>query len=263
MPISLQNEISAFFEQYGLPPDPSVVPVPLTARSPAAAAAQQEAFGQYAGDVTFVVEDRWRTQRQAVCDRLLAHHRLFRQVYARNCVVRRIDKATAEAFLAVAHSYGDASCKYRYGLFTLRSTGEKGAGDIAAGTLVAVSEFSSARNWKKGSRVVRSCEWVRYASLPGIRVAGGMGKMLKHFIEEVKPDDVMSYADLEWSNGEAYRQLGFELESKKAPVLFRIDPDDWRRTPVKELPELLTDETDSLWFLNFGSLKYRLKVTPW
>lgn len=235
--MTFQEEFISFFESHGLPPDPQVVPVPLTAGNPAAALEQHEELSRFAGSVTFVVEDRWHTQRHAVEDRLLSHHRVFRQVYARNCEVRRITKPEAEAFLAAAHSYGDASCKYRYGLFIRRSTGEKGDGQVPAGTLVAVSEFSSARNWKKGDRTVKSCEWVRYASLPHIRVAGGMGKMLSHFISEVHPDDIMTYADLEWSDGEAYRQLGFELESRRDPVLFRIDSQSWRRIPEKELPE--------------------------
>lgn len=264
--MTFEEEIIQFFKDHGMEPDASVVAVPVTARTPEEARVQQEQLETYAGAVTFVVEDRWRTQRPALEPRLLAHHRVFRQVYARNCTVRRIDKPTAEAFLAAAHSYGDASCKYRYGLFTLRSTGEKGPGSIAADTLVAVSEFSSARNWKKGDITVKSCEWTRYASLPGIRVVGGMGKMLKHFIDEVHPDDIMSYADLEWSDGEAYRQLGFELESKKAPVLFRVNPQTWKRTAVKSTSEIQSGEDTekgSLWFMNWGSLKYRLKLVDY
>lgn len=261
--MTFQEEIRQFFEDNGLQMNSSVVPVPLVAESPADAVAQHEALEQYAGAATFVVEDRWHTQRQAVESRLLAHHRMFSQVYARNCEVRRIDKAEAESFLISSHSYGDASCKYRYGLFTLRSTGEKGHEAIAPGTLVAVSEFSSARTWKKGEQTVKSYEWVRYASLPGVRVDGGMGKMLKHFIVDVHPDDVMTYADLEWSDGEAYRKLGFELESQRAPVLFRIDPETWSRTALKSMPEDMSQKEGSLWFMNWGSLKYRLKLTDY
>ena len=81
--------------------------------------------------------------------------------------------------------------------------------------------------------------------------------MLKTFIKEVQPDDIMSYADLEWSAGDVYKQLGFELEGQKAPVLFTIDPDTWQRTPVKAL---MSAET---YFQNLGSNKYRLKLTDY
>ncbi len=88
-------------------------------------------------------------------------------------------------------------------------------GDIPAGALVAVAGFSAPRVWRKGGREVRSCEWIRYASLDGIGVDGGMGKLLKAFVEEVRPDDVMSYADASWSDGDVYRKLGFVQEGDK------------------------------------------------
>ena len=88
--------------------------------------------------------------------------------------------------------------------------------------------------------------------------------MLKTFIKDVQPDDIMSYADLEWSAGDVYRQLGFELEGQKAPVLFTIDTGTWRRAPVKsgagDAGALSSVET---YFQNFGSNKYRLKLTEY
>ena len=302
----------------------------------------------------FIVEDRWRSQGEQVKARLLAHCRRFAQVYARNCEVRRIDKPTAAAFLERTHSYGDAACRYRYGLYVRRLTGEKNSADIGLGqclqparaiigqcplpaqsdfgqhplpvssgqcplpagkagampagtagtvtcpstaetsdgkasigpaeTLVAVGEFSSARTMKDGRR---SYEWVRYASEPGVRVVGGMGKVLQKFVDDVHPDDVMTYADLEWSDGGAYRALGFEPEGLKAPVTFAIDTRTWTRTALKpgnalefssaiesgnepgavlELGSALKPGADAAaeatrYYRNFGSLKYR-KTLP-
>ena len=155
--------------------------------------------------------------------RLLAHLGIFTQIYARNCEVRRIDKATAADFLRCNHSYGDAACRYRYGLFLKRHTGHNsGSTEIIPGTLVAVATFSNARKWVKGEKTVRSYEWTRYASLPGLRISGGMGKMLKTFIENVHPDDIMTYADLEWSEGKVYEALGFSLEGHRPGICFSI-----------------------------------------
>ena len=84
--------------------------------------------------------------------------------------------------------------------------------------------------------------------------------MLKAFILDQKPDDIMSYADLEWSEGRVYEQLGFVLEGRKDPVLFEID-EQWRRTPVgKEKPK---QQNTGLYLQNFGSNKYRLKLTEY
>lgn len=135
-------------------------------------------------------------------------------VFARNCLIRRIEKPVAAAFLTRYHRLGSTGGRYFYGLFVRRRTG---AGELRLeeGTLVAVASFSSARRWQKPQGEVRSYEWIRYASLDGVRVVGGMGKMLEHFIKEVKPDDVMSYADTRWpDSGNAYRKLGFVSEGK-------------------------------------------------
>lgn len=133
-------------------------------------------------------------------------------VFARNCSVRRISKPEASAFLNAYHRLGDTGCRYRYGMFVERSTGADEV-RLPQGTLVAVSEFSNARKWVKDSGVVRSYEWIRYASLDGIRITGGMGKMLRAFIEDVRPDDVMSYADVSWPDGgDVYEKLGFVEE---------------------------------------------------
>ncbi|MCQ2163494.1 MAG: hypothetical protein MJY86_09505 [Bacteroidales bacterium] len=149
------------------------------------------------------------------------------RIYARNCEVRRITKEAAEPFFAANHQLGYTRCRYLYGLFVSRA----GTDALPVGTLVAAAGFSNPRKWVKDGQEVRSSEWVRYASLKGLGVDGGMGKTLKAFIEEVHPDDVMSYADASWSDGDVYRKLGF----------------------IEEAPKIFPDGS--------RSLKFRLKVT--
>ena len=332
-----------------------ILPLEISARTIEEAEAESEnaeyairMITREAGYPLIITEDRWRSQRQMMEARLLAHLELFSQAYARNCEVRRIEKAEAQEFLNRNHSYGYATCKYRYGLFLKRHTGhiaaemgfpirsgmtdgEPGTTDgkvevpdgkvgrtsspvilnevknLSEETLIAVATFSNARRWVKEGKEIRSYEWTRYASLPDLRVSGGMGKMLKAFIKEVHPDDIMSYADLEWSEGKVYERLGFEAETRKEPVTFTIDPQTWertaiRRSPVKpgmteekpgmteEKPRLteekprLTEEKPrltegmlritegdnvipdligDLFFRNFGSRKFRLKLTDY
>ena len=218
-----------------------------------------------------ILRDRWERNREMILSRMMAHLGVFRQVYARNCEIRRIDKPTAADFLAKYHSYGDASCKYRYGMYLLRSTGAKNSRFIAPGTLVAVSSFSSPRRWHKGDGVLSSYEWTRYASLPDVRICGGMGKMLQYFIDEVGPDDIMSYADVEWSEGMVYKSLGFMDEGHHAPVDFEIDCSRWTRRPLAsrkantapELMEVTPTTGNTIIYRAPGSIKYRLKLTAY
>lgn len=209
-----------------------------------------------------ISEDWWNSNRSMMQKRLLAHLGRHFQVYARNCEVRRIEKNEAADFLNRTHSYGDASCRYRYGLYLKRHTGhiaKEGSSVLEPGTLVAVATFSNGRKWIKEDKTIRSYEWTRYASLPEIRVNGGMGKLLKAFIEDVKPDDIMSYADLEWSEGSVYEQLGFHMEETKAPVGFCVDANSWKRSA--QVPP--DKETGYRYYRNFGSAKYRLKLTEY
>ena len=178
----------------------------------------------------------------------------FHSVFARNCEIRRIDRELAASFLNACHLYGDCAAAYRYGLFVSRSPGgaegaaeggamgsaegcaggcsegcvaEGGAMGVAegrqtypVGTLVAVASFSKARRWsKKGENgeqeTICSYEWLRYASLPELRVLGGMGRILARFIEDFHPDDIMSYVPLRHFSGEVYESLGFVSEGVK------------------------------------------------
>ena len=86
-----------------------------------------------------------------------------------------------------------------------------------------------------------------------------MGKILRSFVCEVGPEDVMSYADREWSEGKVYRRLGFQAEGIREPVLFSVDPVTWER---KALRSGETAPEDACYFLNWGSVKYRLTLLP-
>ena len=281
----LQDDIRRFLTENGLEDRIGlIVPINICAQSPEEAAEQSEKIkdviaqhllktGKYP---LIIPEDRWHRQPEMMKARLLAHLEIFTPIYARNCDIRRIDKPTAAEFLNRTHSYGNAACKYRYGMFLKRSTGhiaKEGRCDIPAETLIAVGTFSNARKWIKNGKEIRSYEWTRFASLPGLRISGGMGRILKAFIEEVQPDDIMSYADLEWSEGTVYEQLGFTLEGQKDPVLFGVDS-EWNRSPVKPGmteggktgvtdPNVIAGQTGNMFYMNFGSNKYRLKLTEY
>ena len=255
-----------------------IVPWPVVAGSPEEAQEQARRMAKQLRELSaeghrpiIITEDRWRRQPGMMRARLLAHLEVFIPMFARNCEVRKIDKETAAAFLNENHSYGDAACRYRYGLYLKRYTGKRGESGITPGTLVAVATFSNARKWQKGEKTIRSYEWTRYASLPGVRINGGMGKVLKAFVKEVQPDDIMSYADLEWSEGAVYERLGFRLEGQKDPVMFCVDG-QWGRSPVKpgmteEVKSGMTGEDDgshsAKYLQNLGSNKYRLKLTEY
>lgn len=138
----------------------------------------------------------------------------LKTIFARNCRVERIGKQSADAFTAANHRLGSTGGRYRYALVLKRSTGAAEDSSLPAGTIVAVAVFSNARRWRRPEGTHSSYEWIRYCSLSGYRVTGGMSRLLHHFIEEVQPDDVMSYADPSGPDGgAAYATLGFHAEA--------------------------------------------------
>lgn len=197
----------------------------------------------------YLYEDTWRRNQNLISQRLLAHLGQFKSIFARNCTVARIDTPEAAEFLDKYHSYGSCRSKYRYGLFH-------------KGILVAVASFSAGRPMERPFGTVESFEWLRYASLPDLRIPGGMGKLLQAFADEIGPDEVMSYADLEWSDGGVYRTLGFKEAGFRKPVDFYVNPATWERISVKKISNdkkyrLSGIDTVSLQKItNLGSLKY-------
>lgn len=229
--------------------------VPLEeAVSAAAVGPSSGVSGRGAGcPVIHLYEDRWWGRGDVIRARLLAHLGCRRSIFARKCEVVKLRPEEAAAFLDSYHLYGSARCRYRYGL-------------LYGGELVAVSTFSDSRPMPRivgGNEVTAaSYEWVRSASLPDCRICGGMGRMLKAFEDDVHPEDIMSYADCEWSDGAVYERLGFVRSAFVPPVEFVVDTGKWVRISCKKLGN------DRAWrdgagdmsafpvIRNLGSIKY-------
>lgn len=227
----------------------------------------------------FLYEDRWWTQRQMVQERILARLERFRSVFARKCrvITGRGNPQLGELvreFLQKHHSYSSAKCRYRYAL-------------EYEGEIVAVATFSEGRPMvrkmetpllnvpkeeQENSNIVifDSYEWVRYASLPGIRVVGGMGRLLNTFIEErftrIEPGtplEIMTYSDTEWGSGDVYTKLGFQFAGERPPVEYHVHKKTFvryqQRLYEKELQNgALPDEFYTV--CNQGSKKFLLQI---
>lgn len=136
---------------------------------------------------------------------------LLKSIYARNCTVKSIDVSECGDFLEKNHSLGSTGAKFCYAL-VLERPDKSG---LKQGTVVAVSTFGGEKKWKKNVGVIRSYEWIRFASIKDYRVVGGLSKVLKKFISDNAPDDIMTYVDAFTSDGKSYIKLGFEVEGEK------------------------------------------------
>lgn len=202
-------------------------------------------------------EDEWYTKFSLISNRLLANLGRQNSVFARNCMVRSVSTEEAKFFLNRNHILGFTKGRYKYGLFTM-----KRVEDIAEGALVAVAMFSAPRPMERGSKVVQSYEWVRYASIGNYRVVGGMGKLMSYFIEQQTPQEIMTYADKDWSDGDVYKKLGFVYQSETEPIEFYVNRLSLERISIKKLRNdrkydtLEPDANDFIHLRNQGNLKF-------
>ena len=63
-------------------------------------------------------------------------------------------------------------------------------------------------------------ELLRFCNKLNTNVIGGASKLLKHFIDDIKPNEIITYADKRWSIGNLYETLGFVHTHDSRPNYF-------------------------------------------
>lgn len=190
-------------------------------------------------------EDVWQVRKTQVLGRINAILGLNRRMHGRKGVVVKLNQQQADDFLTLNHIQASAKSKYKFGLFIDEE-------------LVAVACFSGLRPMKHIGPHYKSIELIRFASLIGITVTGGFSKLLKHLIRLVGPDDVMSYADRDWSLGQAYDLGGFKLVDTSPPAEIWISTTHLTRYFLHRRPVATETDTTYLKIFNTGNLKYIL-----
>jgi putative FmdB family regulatory protein len=127
--------------------------------------------------------------------------------YARNTEIKLINNSVANDFLELNHLHG-------------RSSKEISLGAYFDDTLIAVMTF-------KKSAISRSnydtWELDRFCTLNNCHIPGIASKLFKYFIKH-NPDinKITTYADLRFSVGNLYKQLGFNFIHQSKPNYFYI-----------------------------------------
>jgi hypothetical protein len=178
-------------------------------------------------------EDHWINHREIIVSRLTSFAGITTKIHGRKTKVVRIQQDEFYAFLNQNHLQGAVHAKYKFGLF------EKDK-------LVAVAGFSHPRKIPRNGVISRSSELIRFCNLTNHTVIGGMDKLLKHFIINFDIDDIMSYADRDWSNGKSYERLGFDFIEQTSPTSFWIDLKTNKRAFEHHLAEQIQLEGEAL-----------------
>lgn len=156
--------------------------------------------------------DQWDYRCNVVQETLRAKLRPKRDTLgARECEVREVQNRDLRPLLENHHIQGFATAQHAMGLYH-------------QGQLVAGMSFSPPRLGigKHANKFQNSWELVRFVSCKP--VIGGASRLLSHFVKTHQPVEIFSYSNNDWSNGNLYRQLGFELEHEVAPAYWYIPP---------------------------------------
>lgn len=158
-----------------------------------------------------VWEDDWNEKKDIVKSRIQGIMGKNTVIYARKCKKKKIASSEAKIFLNKNHIQGSLNSSFNYGLYR-------------DGELVQVMSFSRPRGMLK---VQNEAAWelTRFATALGYNVVGGASRLLKCFIEEVNPAEIVSFCDRSFSpdyRETVYMKLGFEFDSVTPPNYFYV-----------------------------------------
>jgi hypothetical protein len=198
----------------------------------------QEKYCQEGIKLIHLWEDLWQSKPDQVLARIKSLLGKNIRIHGRKTKVFKIAKPVADSFLIENHLQGSVSSRYKIGLF------EKDE-------LVAVATFSALRKMNHTENY-KSAELIRFAVKAGYSITGGLSKLIAFFAEMHKPNDLMTYADRDWSAGAAYSKLGFIQTAVLEPQIYVLDENLSRL--LKKDHQISTGEV-----FNTGSLKFILK----
>lgn len=161
-----------------------------------------------------IFEDEWINKQRIVKNRLKCILGLSSlSIGARKCEVRTVDKILTKKFIDKYHLQGHINSSVNLGLFYKNK-------------LVALMTFGKSRFNKK-----YDWELLRYCTIGDFSIVGGASKLYKEFKRRYK-GSVITYADKRWSNGNLYRQMGFD-EITDSNIAYYYVKDGVRHSRVK------------------------------
>ena len=124
------------------------------------------------------------------------------RIYARKCHIKEISSEISDIFLENNHMQGRDRSSVRLGLFHDNE-------------LVSVMTFCK-------SRYNKNYEWElsRFCSKIFHNIVGGAARLFKWFINNYKPNNIITYANRRYSKGNIYNILGFTFIKNTPPNYF-------------------------------------------
>ncbi len=144
-----------------------------------------------------IFEHQWLNKSEIFKSVIANKLGLSNKIYARKCKVIELDNC--KEFLDTNHLQGNCSSSVKLGL-------------VYNDELVSVMTLGKPRFNK-----YYEYELIRFCNKLGTTVIGGASKLLNYFEKKYLPKSIISYANLQWSDGDVYKNLGFTELSISEP----------------------------------------------
>jgi len=147
---------------------------------------------------------------------------LNKTIYGRETDIRVLSKADFTQFCNEFHYLKSTNTKVRFGLYHQEE-------------LVMVCGFSKPRKMYRDDKQYRSAELIRSCTKFGLTVTGGLSKLINQFVQQEKPDDIITYIDKDFFSGKGFEALGFKLYKELPPSLTWLDKETGDRFTSDQL----------------------------
>lgn len=155
-----------------------------------------------------IFEDEWLNKKDiwlSMIDNMFG--KTQHKVFARKCKIKNVDTKTCTDFLNRNHLQGWCPSQIKLGLYYNEE-------------LVSVMTFGKSRHFIGNGKI--EYELLRFCNKIHTNVIGGASKLFAHFIQNYKPNSIVSYADRRWSVGNLYNKLNFKFEHNSKPNYFYV-----------------------------------------
>ena len=165
-----------------------------------------------------IFEDEWLNNQNLVKEKLkyiLNSSNNLPRIYARNCIIKKVDDEKKNKFLNKYHIQGTSVSSINLGLYWKNPLTNKYK-------LISIMTFCKPRNSIGNNNCNYDYELVRFASNNNYIVIGAFSKLFKYFERNYEWNKIVSYADRRWSQGNLYLKNNWKFVSKNKPSYWYV-----------------------------------------
>jgi hypothetical protein len=151
-----------------------------------------------------ITDFEWNHKTDIVKSIIKSKIGLNNRIFARSCEIKLVGTKEQKLFLEATHLQGYVACHAAVGLYHNN--------ELVQLITIGKSRFSKEFD----------LEILRFCSMPGITVVGGLSKLLK-FIKQKYGTNIVTYCDRAKSQAVGYIAAGFQLINKTGPGYFWTD----------------------------------------